>query len=63
MKDYIADLTLEEFESPKEILTGQCLEGPRSLTVNWYVFWLEISAQQYNFCRASTEMNLLHGVQ
>ncbi|XP_031777802.1 insulin-degrading enzyme isoform X2 [Nasonia vitripennis] len=59
MKDYITNMSDEEFNRHKESLATQRLEKPKMLTSQSGIYWNEISMQQYNFDRANVEVAYL----
>ncbi|XP_066145097.1 insulin-degrading enzyme isoform X3 [Euwallacea fornicatus] len=59
MKEYLDDMSDEEFLRHREALAAQRLEKPKQLSALTNQFWSEITAQQYHFERAESEVAFL----
>lgn len=58
----LSDMSDEEFQRHKDALSAQRLEKPKQLSSESYLFWSEITAQQYHFDRANVEVAYLKTV-
>lgn len=52
----------EEFQRHKDALAAQRLEKPKQLSAQSYLFWSEITTQQYHFDRTNVEVAYLRTV-
>lgn len=52
----------EEFQRHKDALAATKLEKPKQLSSQSYIFWSEITAQQYHFDRANVEVAYLRTI-
>ncbi|XP_028391087.1 insulin-degrading enzyme-like [Dendronephthya gigantea] len=62
MQEKLATMEDEEFEKYKESLAVQRLEKPKKLSAECGRYWAEITSQQYNFERDSTEVAYLRTI-
>lgn len=52
----------DEFQRHKDALAAQRLEKPKQLSAQSFIFWSEITAQQYHFDRANVEVAYLRTI-
>lgn len=62
LQKYILEMSEEEFSRHKEALAAQRLEKPKQLASQTYIYWLEITGQQYHFDRPNVEVAFLRTV-
>lgn len=63
MKNYLTEISDEEFERHKEALAAIRLEKPKKLYSQTSKYWNEITSQQYNFDRDNIEVAVLRTLQ
>lgn len=56
MQKYITEMSDEDFNKHKEALAAHRLEKPKQLSTQSYIYWSEITAQQYHFDRTPVEV-------
>ncbi|XP_065170967.1 insulin-degrading enzyme isoform X2 [Atheta coriaria] len=63
MLSHLEDMPAAEFQKHKDSLAAQRLEKPKQLSMQSYIFWSEITSQQYHFDRANVEVEYLRTVE